>query len=105
MLSRLWLLYESVSNNLIKSYLENRRQYVDLNEVHSELLTNGHTFSLPQGSNLDPFLFLVYINDIFSLKLNGKLILFADDASILKVKLREDLHTIQISTNGSYTID
>lgn len=91
------------ANDLIKSYLHNRKQYVDVGGVHSELLTNGNTFSLPQDSNLGPFLFLVYINDIFTLKLNGMIILFADDAvltythydaSILKIKLQQDLNAI-----------
>lgn len=91
------------ANKLIRLYLDKRSQYVDINGVHSDIILNENCFSLPQGSNLGPFMFLVYINDIFSLKLNGMLILFADDAvltytrydkSILQNKLQEDINMI-----------
>lgn len=91
------------ANELIREYLSNRRQYVDIEDTVSETITNSNRFSLPQGSNLGPLLFLIYINGIFTLKLNGKLILFADDAVVvyfetdltkLNEKIQEDLNAI-----------
>ena len=68
-------------NDLFKSYLSNRKQYVSLNGVDSPL--EDITCGVPQGSTLGPLLFLLYIND-FRLCLdntsNGH---FADDTFIM----------------------
>lgn len=90
-------------NTLLNDYLANRKQYVDLNDGKSDILINDNRFSLPQGSNLGPLLFILYINGILDLKLNGKLSLFADDAELtyfdtnlntLQTKIQEDLNAI-----------
>lgn len=39
-------------------------------------------YGTPQGSTVGPILFLLYMNDIFKLRLNGKIVMFADDAAI-----------------------
>jgi hypothetical protein len=65
---------------IFKSYLSNRRQYVSLRNINSD--TENITYGTPQGSNLGPLIFLLYINDIFDLPLKGTIILFADDAVI-----------------------
>ncbi|XP_055299801.1 uncharacterized protein LOC129567174 [Sitodiplosis mosellana] len=72
--------------NLIADYLHERRQYVDIDNVLSEEAVNPNAFSIPQGSALGPLFFLLYINDIFKMKLHGKIILFGDDTAIVYVE-------------------
>lgn len=87
--------------DLIHSYLSNRSQFTNINNIKS--LLHKIEYGTPQGSTLGPLLFLIFINDIFKLKLNGKIVMFADDAAIsysstkldeLKRLMNEDIITL-----------
>jgi hypothetical protein len=64
-----------------KSYLTNRKMYVDLNNNHSDLVPV--TRGVPQGSIFGPLLFNIYYNAVV-LRFNSQdVTLFADDTAIV----------------------
>lgn len=66
---------------ILRNWLKNRKQFVKINEASSHFGTSE--YGIPQGSNLGPLIFILFINDIFELKLHGTLIMFADDAALV----------------------
>lgn len=64
-----------------KNYLSNRLQYTELNEIRSS--TKNIDTGVPQGANLASTLFIIFINDIMKLELEGKIFVYADDMAIV----------------------
>ena len=64
----------------VKSYLNDGKQYVEVNNVASAQKTVK--CGIPQGSILGPLLFILYVNDISNSSEILKFILFADDTNI-----------------------
>ena len=68
------------ANKWFKSYLSNRRQLTEFNKVQSNYRNVQH--GVPQGSILEPLLFLVHINDFQNCLDQAHSIMFADDTNI-----------------------
>lgn len=66
---------------LFKSYLSNRKQYVQIDKCKSKTLPI--TCGVPQGSVLGPLFFILFINDLYKCCPDGKTRLFVDDTTIL----------------------
>lgn len=69
-----------IARSVIESYLSNRKQYVAIGNAKSSM--KDINIGVPQGSNIGPLLFLIYINDLGSIALKGVPRLFADDTAI-----------------------
>ena len=63
-------------------YLTNRSQLVQINSTRSSLLPV--LSGVPQGSILGPLLFLVYVNDMESVIIFSRILLFADDTKCFR---------------------
>ena len=66
--------------NWFKSYLFKRMQYVDCDGISSSIrvIETG----LPQGSILGPLLFMIYMNDIYTVSDSSNFILYTDDTTL-----------------------
>lgn len=69
-----------VCYRLLRSYLCDRHQYVEVNGDRSGVLRVNH--GVPQGSVIGPLLFMVYINDLPNSVGGASTVMFADDTTL-----------------------
>ena len=81
--------------NWFKSYLSNRKQYVNWHGSNSEIETVS--CGVPHGSILGLLLFILYVNDLSKVSNKFVSILFADDTTILFEG--DNIHSIITSLN------
>ena len=70
-----------ITNQWVCSYLTHRKQYVQINGTKSSL--KRIICGFPQGSNLCPTLFNLYLNDICNVSSILEFTLFVDDSNII----------------------
>ena len=83
----------------VESYLDSRKQYVNMNGTRSDLLQIK--CGVPQGSILGPQLFILYINDICNVSKLLQFILFADDTNIFYSSSQYETLSTVVSTELS----
>ena len=75
-----------VCNDWFKDYLSNRTLVTKLTTYENKVVRSSVynvTYGTAQGSCLGPLLFILFCNDIYRLPTYSKIILFADDTTLL----------------------
>lgn len=75
--------FRGTSYKLMNSYLEDRKQYVSINDIISS--EKKIVYGVPQGTVLGPILFIMYMNAILNCTSAGIISSFADDTVILYI--------------------
>lgn len=91
---------EGKSFKLFQSYLTDRYQITKIDKYESD--PHKIEYGVPQGSVLGPILFLIYVNDLGEMNLEGKLIMYADDVALVfsgeknstLLKMRNDIKKV-----------
>ena len=73
-----------LANCWFSSYLSNRNQFVTINGFHCEI--QRFQYGVPQGSDLRPLIFLIYVNDLHNTIKFSQSFHFADDTCLLNIQ-------------------
>ena len=90
--------FKGPSLELMKCYLSNRTQYVELDNVKSDPMKIS--CGVPQGSILGPLLFIIYLNDLPSVTKKLKTLIYADDTTLFATLNNTNFATIEKKINN-----
>ena len=88
-----------VARDWFQPYLSDRKQYVNINNITSDLC--NFSCGIPQGSVLGPLLFLIYVNDFNRCPELFDFHLFADDSNLFYK--HKNLIALQSDINAELT--
>ena len=85
---------------LLSSYLLNRKQYTQINNIKSNILPI--TTGVPQGSILGPLLFIIYISDFSQASNMFNFVMYADDTTLTSTvsNFRNNSNPVETSINA-----
>ena len=86
---------------LVKSYLTNRKQYVEIEDTKSKML--DISTGVLQGSILGPLLFIIYVNDFALSSEKFKFVMYADDTTLTSTL--ETFSTNELNGNTASSIN
>ena len=94
---------EGNSLKIFQNYLSKRKQFVEFENVHSEVLDIN--IGVPQGSVLGPLLFTIYVNDISKASKLFEFISYADDTTLTSTlkKFGNTENSVVININNELT--
>ena len=87
--------------NLFQSYLNNRKQYTEIEDTTSTILPIH--VGVPQGSILGPILFIIYVNDLPQCSNKFDFIMYADDTTLSSTI--DSFSDINTNTNADVLIN
>ena len=85
------MVYE-INLKLFSSYLENRKQYTEIDNVKS------NTSLMTTGSILGPLLFIIYINDFAQANKMFNCLIYADDTTLSSTLNNDNIHDQYLET-------
>ena len=86
--------FQGTSLELLRSYLSNRKQFVEYNDFVSD--SKSITCGVPQGSILGPLLFIIYVNDLPTAINHFETIIYADDTTLFSGLLNTDANSTDV---------
>ena len=86
---------------LVKSYLTNRKQYVEIEDTQSKML--DISTGVPQGPILGQLLFIIYVNDFALSSEKFKFVMYADDTTLTSTL--ETFSTNELNGNTASSIN